>query len=300
MKIVEREFIDTAKWDALVSSSKESTIFSMSFYLDSVAENWCIFVDEEYSRGIALPYVKRLGIKLCYTPTFVRYLEWFGDSMDDFRFMSEMKHHFPSGRLYTKHKIRTRKLKRRIFQTLNSTDAKEYSSQTEKMLEKFERSELQLDWNGNADELIRLLRTDSPVKLNALDGKTIKILHQLVRELSVRGFLKTLNLTDGTAFLGGVFLVEFNGKVLQLRSSFTRSAKEMGAMYGVLEKAIQSAREKEMEFDFGGSNAESIKRVHHHLGGEDQKYYVINWDNTPSWYKFLMKMRNVFKRNSSF
>ena len=220
--------------------------------------------------------------------------------MDDFRFMSEMKHHFPSGRLYTKHKIRTRKLKRRIFQTLNSTDNKEYSPQTEKMLEKFERSELHLDWNGNADELIRLLRTDSPAKSNALDGKTIKIFHKLVRELSVRGFLKTLNLTDGTAFLGGVFLVEFNGKVLQLRSSFTRSAKEMGAMYGVLEKAIQSAREKEMEFDFGGSNAESIKRVHHHLGGEDQKYYVINWDNTPSWYKLLMKMRNVFKRNSSF
>jgi hypothetical protein len=300
MKIVERNLIDTDRWDALVSASGSSDVFSLSFYLDIVAENWCIFVDDDYTRGIALPYVTRLGIKLCYTPTFVRYLEWYGDSMDDFRFMSEMKHHFPSGRLYTKHKIRTRKLKRRIYQVLSASEEKEFSPQTAKMLEKFERSELNLEWDTNEDEIIRLLRTDSPVKANALDRKTMKVLQELVEQLKQKGFLKTLNVTVGTTFLGGVFLIEFNGKLLQLRSAFTRSAKEMGAMYGVLEKAIQTAREQEMLFDFGGSNAESIKRVHHYLGGEDQKYYVINWDNTPSWYKFLMKLRNIFKRNASF
>lgn len=84
MKIVEREHIDIHKWDDLVALSKDATLFSLSHYLDAVAENWCVLVDENYSKGIALPYSIRLGIKCLYTPIFSRYTEFLGgiDSKD--------------------------------------------------------------------------------------------------------------------------------------------------------------------------------------------------------------------------
>ena len=84
MKIVEREHIDIHKWDDLVALSKDATLFSLSHYLDAVAENWCVLVDENYSKGIALPYSIRLGIKCLYTPIFSRYTELLGgiDSKD--------------------------------------------------------------------------------------------------------------------------------------------------------------------------------------------------------------------------
>ncbi|MEY3237827.1 MAG: hypothetical protein RI883_1928, partial [Bacteroidota bacterium] len=75
MKIIQREHIDTKKWDALVSSSSDNAVFSLSTYLDAVAENWCVLTDDEYSKGIALPFTVRIGIKVIYTPIFVRYLE---------------------------------------------------------------------------------------------------------------------------------------------------------------------------------------------------------------------------------
>ncbi|MFN5909909.1 MAG: hypothetical protein ACK45H_01115, partial [Bacteroidota bacterium] len=77
MKIIERADLNTYKWDALVERSG-GTVFSCSFYLDAVAENWCVLVDDSYTMGMALPYTVRAGQRMLCTPVFVRYLEWFG------------------------------------------------------------------------------------------------------------------------------------------------------------------------------------------------------------------------------
>ena len=76
MNIIEREHIDIEKWNTLVTSSPGASLFSHSAYLDSVAENWCVLVDDDYSNGMALPYTIRMGVKGIYTPKFSRYLEW--------------------------------------------------------------------------------------------------------------------------------------------------------------------------------------------------------------------------------
>ena len=62
MKIIERAYIDVVKWDQLVDR-ENGLVFNCSYYLDAVAENWCIYVNEEYTSGIALPYVVRLKKK---------------------------------------------------------------------------------------------------------------------------------------------------------------------------------------------------------------------------------------------
>ena len=68
MKLIYRNEIDLEKWDALVRSKSDAAVFSLSSYLDAVAENWCVYVDEKYTKGIAVPFTKRLGVKICYTP----------------------------------------------------------------------------------------------------------------------------------------------------------------------------------------------------------------------------------------
>lgn len=78
MKIVEREHIDEESWNQLVDKTVGASFFSYAWYLDATAENWCIVVDDNYTRGIALPYSKRLGLETLYTPIFVRYIEWLG------------------------------------------------------------------------------------------------------------------------------------------------------------------------------------------------------------------------------
>ena len=76
MNVVSRKDLDDSKWNSLVLSTKGGSIFSHTSYLDSVAENWCVLVNESYSSGMALPYTIRVGVKNLYTPNFSRYLEW--------------------------------------------------------------------------------------------------------------------------------------------------------------------------------------------------------------------------------
>lgn len=299
MKFVEREHIDTARWDALVRNTPGSSVFSLSVYLDHVAERWCILIDDEYTRGIALPYVVRLGIKLCYTPVFVRYLEWFGLPMDDHRFMVELKHQFQSGRIQTKHKVRTRKLKRRIYQHIDSHSTPESNSQSKRMLSKYERSEINLNWEDDIPAVLKFIRSELPLKVTSLDKRSIDRLEKLVYALKEQGLLRTIVATDGERRLGGLFVIPFNGTYLYLKGAVGKDSKDMGVMYGAMQMAIDEAQSEQMHFDFGGSNAEGVKRFNYNLGGEDKKYYVIDWDHTPGWYRFIMKARNVWKRRRS-
>ena len=69
--------MDTLKWDKLVKSS-DADVFSFSWYLDALADEWCVIVDDEYTTGMAIPYTKKLGVKMAYIPVFSRYTEWMG------------------------------------------------------------------------------------------------------------------------------------------------------------------------------------------------------------------------------
>jgi hypothetical protein len=299
MKFIEREHIDIERWDTLVKTTPGSDVFSLSVYLDHVAENWCIFVDEEYTRGIALPYVVRLGIKLCYTPIFVRYMEWFGLPMDDHRLMVELKHQFQSGRLQTKNKIRTRKLKRRIYQQIDSDLIPETNTQTKRMLSKYERSEISLNWDDDIPAVMKFIRSELPIKVTSLDKKSIDRLENLVHALKEHDLLRMVVASDEDRRLGGLFVVPFNGSMLYLKGAVGKESKDMGVMYGAMQMAIDEAQNEGLHFDFGGSNAEGVKRFNYNLGGEDKKYYVVDWDHTPGWYRFIMKVRNLWKRRRS-
>ena len=77
MQLIERRHINTLKWDELVRNSK-GDVFSFSWYLDSIAREWCVITDDDYTCGIAIPYTHKFGVKLAYIPVFSRYTDWFG------------------------------------------------------------------------------------------------------------------------------------------------------------------------------------------------------------------------------
>jgi len=101
VEVIERNKIDVDRWDHLVLSSSNHTLFSLSTYLDSVAENWAVLVNEDYTLGIALPYTIRFGVKTLYTPFFMRYIEVLGGEIDNLE--NYLKSNFES----SKFKIRT-------------------------------------------------------------------------------------------------------------------------------------------------------------------------------------------------
>ena len=48
-------------------------------------------------------------------------------------------------------------------------------------------------------------------------------------------------------------------------------------------------------FDFGGSRVQGVRNFNQNLGGRDVHYSMLNWNNSPEWYKVAHKMAKMMK-----
>ncbi len=297
MKIIQREHIDTKKWDALVLSSTDNAVFSLSTYLDAVAENWCVLTDDEYSKGIALPYTVRLGIKVVYTPIFVRYLEWFGDEIKKIETIkSIIQNEFQQGQLSSTLTFENKKSDEFIFQIIEIQAEQLINSQAKRMLSKFDKADFTIQLDADEEEIIKIIKAELPQKVKSLNDKSLTSLEALVKSLKKNELLKVVAVKKENTVVGGLFLVEFNQSLLYLKGAFTSDSKKEGAMYGVMKYAIELSKEHKKRFDFGGSRVEGVRRFNVNLGGKDVNYHSYEWDNSPLWFKILKRTKIAWKK----
>ena len=296
MKLIYRNEIDLEKWDALVRSKSGAAVFSLSSYLDAVAENWCAFVDEKYSKGIAVPFTVRLGVKICYTPKFITYLEWFGAQKSDFSEVTTcLKVHFPQGFFSILSASDSNSSDQFVCQVIPLKPDVVYNSQANRMFSKFDKANLKLEYLQEEKTILEIIRKELPAKVASLDAKALDSLGVLLAELKKEGLLKTLAVTENGEIVGGLFLVDFNESVLYLKGAFTKESKKNGAMYGAMKFFIENTRNEQKIVDFGGSRVEGVKRFNLNLGGVDRMYSYYEWNHAPIWFNVLKSIKNLLK-----
>jgi len=299
VKLVYRNEIDLEKWDALVCSKADAAVFSLSSYLDAVAENWCIYVDEKYSKGIAVPFTIRLGVKICYTPKFITYLEWFGAQKSDFSEVTTvLKGHFSQGFFSVLTAQESNSSDPFVCQVIPLDSEIIYNSQANRMFSKFEKTQLKLQFLQEENTILKIIEQELPAKVASLDAKALDSLAVLLSALKKEGLLKTLAVTENGEVVGGLFLVDFNHSVLYLKGAFTKESKKNGAMYGAMKFFIEKTRSEGKLVDFGGSRVEGVKRFNANLGGSDRIYSYYEWNHAPIWFNWLKSLKNLVKRRN--
>lgn len=297
MRFIQREHIDCEKWDALVKSDASVSVFSLSAYLDAVAENWCVFTDEEYTKGIALPFTFRLGIKTCYTAVFLRYVEWIGEQTVQFdKLISLLQAEFPGGQLCIKQAILGYPSEEFVFQHIPVLAERTINSQAKRMLSKAEKKQFQLEEVDSIQDIQAIISEELPQKIASINDVSLSALEKLTSHLKNENRLRIVAIKDQSITVGGLYLVDFNDTVLYLKGAFTKEAKDAGAMYFAMNEAIKQAQAAGKNFDFGGSRVEGVRRFNVNLGGNDQVYFSYEWNNAPFWFKLLKKARQAWKR----
>ncbi len=297
MRFIQREHIDCAKWDALVKSDSTVSVFSLSTYLDAVAENWCVFTDEQYTKGIALPFTKRLGVKTCYTAVFLRYVEWIGEQTIQFdKLISILQAEFPAGQLCIKQDALGYSREEFVFQHLPFSIERTINSQAKRMLSKAEKKQYQLVEVDSTQDIQDIITEELPKKIASINDTSLSTLEKLTRQLKNENRLRIIAIRDQTITIGGLYLVDFNDTILYLKGAFTKDAKNAGAMYFAMNEAIKQAQAAGKKFDFGGSKVEGVRRFNVNLGGHDQVYFSYEWNNAPFWFKLMKKARQAWKR----
>lgn len=294
MQLIERNNIDTLKWDALVGSASEAGCFSFSWYLDACAENWCVLTNSDYTFGIALPYTVRAGVEVLYTPIFVRYLEVFGVMPQDFE--EVILKRFREIQLASRQPLNLSQSTNYVHQQIDATEVIQQGSQAKRSLKKAAATGLHCLQVDEPVQTLDIIHKELEGKYGGLDASNLNRLDQLVKNALQKGVLRTFEVLSGENCVGGVICLERQNQLMYLKGTVSESAMKNGGMYLALNSAITYAREKMVNFDFGGSRIEGVKHVNNNLGGKDVVYYAYFRNDGPLWFRTVKRMKRWIRR----
>ena len=286
MKIIERENIDSDRWNKLVKSTDESSFFSYAWYLDAVAENWCILVSDDYSCGIALPFSIRLGVETLYTPIFVRYVEVLGEGGDFLVLEKLIKARFANISLATKQKLFSNSSKQ-VYQLIGNNTDRNIGSQAKRMLKKASKSNFNTIQHIDYKLVTASIKEGLENKYKGLTTKSMQALEQLLKNAENENALNVYQIDK----FGGIVCLQDEYKILYLKGAVDDTTKKNGGMYLALNTAIEEAKNNDKIFDFGGSRVEGVRRFNINLGGKDAVYYAYKNLNYPWWYRLAKRIR---------
>jgi len=291
MKIVERADLNVELWNKLVHDSSDSTIFSLSFYLDAVAENWCVLVDETYSKGIALPYTIRLNVKTLYTPIYLMYVEWLGEDLPS-DLIGLLQKFFTVGDICIKHKLSDPNRNECVRQELVES---KYNEQAKRALKRFEKSGLLLVKGALENDILTIIESELPAKIASLDKQAILTLNKLVPVIAQNEMLSSYAILENNHVVGGILSMQFKNRIIYLKGAFTESAKKTGGMFKCISTLIEEESTSQNIIDFGGSRVENVRKFNMNFGSVDRVYYNYTWNNAPFHFKVLKRLKNALK-----
>lgn len=286
MKWIESAHVNRQDWDALVKRSK-GTVFSLAEYLDATAENWGILYNDSQTGGIICPYTLKLGVRVLYAPFFHRYTEWIGtDSPELNVLLQTLQNHFPVADAQLRFDEQT-PLHQRVHQAVTA-ESFQPNQQARRMLKK--ATKYAVESGRRDDELIALLQQELTPRIATINDHSLRLLSELVK-LFGEEQLQQLNLLENGTWKGAIWLLHFNNRTIYLKGTVEPEAKNAGGMYLLMQRAIQETIEKDWLFDFGGSNADGVRRFNLNWGAYDVSYHALQWNNAPLWWKWIKTLR---------
>ena len=292
MKFIQSYEINRLKWDKLVENY--GLCYQLSWYLDATAKNWCVLVNDEYTKGIALAFNKAFGRKVLYPPIYSRTTQFISCSDKDIEIAYGLiLKEFPIGQLQLNKKIVcTDELPtERVYQKLITTS---YNTQAKRMLSKANKNKLvikDLKWKDG----FYLIEQELAPKVKSIQGDNLVRLYKLLENLESNGCLQSTGIYLDDCCEGAMYYVRDGKRILYLKGAATEKVKKLGGMYLAMEHQINSCLASGFEFDFGGSSIQGIQRFFKAFGGEDQTYYQYAWDNSPIWFKLIRNIRKSLK-----
>lgn len=270
MKFLDSTHIDKKRWDELVTHSQKNNVFCYSWYLDATTEKWGAILDEDYSFGIPLPYKNRLFFKKIFQHPFSRNIEFFGDEnklqeavaillkLGTFNF--HFNHH-----LELKHS-------KKVYQQIDFNQPVKYKKNATRIIEK-NKDIYHYKISENSESILKFYFENSFNKIKQQQKNKV-FLKQLITNAitNKKGELLELYSSDNQLIAAAFFLKD-KQTVCYLIGDCNEENKKKGAMYVLMDFAIQYYIKDYLVFDFGGSSIESVATFYKKMGGNDVEYF---------------------------
>lgn len=291
MKLLAHPEIDCAKWDALVAQSEKSPC-DYSWYLNTVANTWYLYVDENYTKGTVVCTSKNIGIEHVVVPPTVKAHQCYGNwSVENFeQFKLILQKHFSAGVYQNTAAIGDTIRQGQVVRKLS------LSSHAARNIKKALKNNIEIRSGIHIQPVFELICENLASKIENFQEKQQQILLASLHKLQEKQQLIILEMYSEGKLIGGLFF--FNGKNVDiyLKGTANETGKKFGAMYFAMEKQISQTLTAGKIFDFDGSEVPGVKRFNDYFGTEESIYTQLNWDNSPFWFKSLRKLYALIKK----
>lgn len=178
------------------------------------------------------------------------------------------------------------------YQVIAQDFEQKFSSQAKRSLKKALKNGLEIQFSSEYDSVLSVVSKELNHKFEGINEKSLLTLGKLFENAKNEKCTRVFHFGQE----GGIVCLEKNGQLLYLKGTVTPEFKKNGGMYMALNSAIQYAKGKGLNFDFGGSQVEGVKRFNHNLGGKDEFYCHYLKEDYPFWYRLLKNLKRRLKK----
>lgn len=236
------------------------------------------------------PYAKKAGQLILVNPIYHQYSEWIGEGEIDSKIIEKLRSNFKIAELNVVGNIPN--TVQRVHQVLSGNEFK-MNELAKRSLKKSLIYKISL--NDEISLIKKLISSELTGRVQGMTSGNLPNLEKIALAYKNDG-LRSYCAYENDVLIGGIWVIENETEFMYLKGTATAEAKKNGAMYAVMKNAIDDCVALNKRFDFGGSNAPTVQRFNYNLGGKDETYSQLKWNNAPFWWNTLRKVKKIIKR----
>lgn len=290
--------INKESWDACIEHSANGRIYSYSWYLDTMTDNWDGLVYGEYEAVMPLPWKSKFGIRYIYQPAFVAQTGITGNELSSeliTAFINAIPSHFRyaeinfnSGNTMVADlpdvSIRDNYILnlQPSYQELSAA----YRENSKRNIRKAKQAGCITGETDNIDRIMELARvqmerTDKAVSIS------LSRFRKLFNMLAAKGMAKACCVELKHEILASCVLFYANNRAYYILVGNHPNGKTIGASHALIDLLIQQHAEKNLLLDFEGSDIRNLAFFYSGFGAVQETYPSMKLNRLPFWMKWL-------------
>lgn len=299
----ENKGIDRSRWDHLISHSPNGLIYSYSWFLDLVCENWDALIEDDYKAVLPLPKRKKFGIEYIFQPFYTNQFgiisydavstekvnSFLQSIPEKFRYV-DMMLNFQNKTAASDYSVTERRAQFLNLHSGYEEMRKKYDSNLKRNLQKAEKNKLSVKAGVPAETVTDYFSKARGNELGNFSEKDYKTLTEILRAAVTRGNGFTLGAYSiNNELLATAGFLRDSKRIIFVKGGSSSAGKELGAMHLIMDHLLRKEQNQNLLFDFGGSIVPSVARFYNSFGAEDYLYLHVKRNRLPFYIRWLKK-----------
>lgn len=299
-RLIKHLEIDSEKWNQCINNAINCRIYAYDWHLDRTAQVWDALVWGDYKYVMPLPFRKKLGIKYLYQPLYSQQLGIFpsptpqvSKAFYEYVFLnyrySDVQ--INSENVPLKEPGEIQFLLRNNFLLPLIPDYKSISSSfsknTKRNISKAGKQGLSLVEGIRLEEYLEFKAENLQVNIGE---KELDKLKSLIAYGHRKGFGKIYGVyTAENQLCAAVYFCRWKDRVIFFNAASNEKGKELGGMFFLVNKFIESNAGKNLILDFEGSMIPGVARFYNGFAAKAETYFQLRFNRLPLFVKWLKR-----------